>query len=296
MYNNIQRTYVLGDHWLYYKIYSGPKTSDKILTEIVKPLTEKLRAKQIINKWFFIRYNDPRYHLRLRFHSEDKSQIGTIINELHSQLKQFLDQGLIWKVQSDTYMRELKRYGTNTIELAEMLFYYDSKMIVDFLDMIEGEEGEELRWLFALKATDALLDSFQYSNLKKRELLDGLKTGYAQEFGKTKFLGKQINDKYRANRSKIEDFILFKENEKPEYEPIIDILREKEHNISAIANSILKLQQDGQLELDIDDLMASYIHMQMNRIFKSKNRLNEMVCYDFLSRYYHSVIAKQKIS
>ncbi|MCD2258056.1 thiopeptide-type bacteriocin biosynthesis protein [Psychroserpens luteolus] len=292
----IQSKYILGDHWLYYKVYSGPKTSDMILTEIVKPLTQKLIKEKVIDKWFFIRFNDPKYHLRLRFYCIDKKNVGLIINELNEQLKPSIDQGLIWKVQSDTYMRELKRYGSNTMEMSEELFYHDSKMIVDFIDMIEGEEGEELRWLFALKATDALLESFQYSNARKQGLLNDLKIGFALEFGKTKFLGKQLNDKYREDRPKIANFIAFKENDIPDYEPIIGVLREKEHHISTIAARILKLNQDHKLELHIDDLMASYIHMLMNRVFKSKNRLNEMVCYDFLSRYYNSLIARSKVS
>ena len=41
-------------------------------------------------------------------------------------------------------------------------------------------------------------------------------------------------------------------------------------------------------------LMGSYIHMLINRLFKSKQRLHEMVIYDFLFRYYKSEIAKKK--
>ncbi len=36
--------------------------------------------------------------------------------------------------------------------------------------------------------------------------------------------------------------------------------------------------------------------MTMNRIFKSKQRVHEMVIYDFLYRYYSSNIAKMKYS
>ncbi len=294
MINKVQSKYILGDHWVYYKIYSGPKTSDTILTEIVKPLAVKLIDNDVIDKWFFIRYADPEYHLRLRFYCIKKENVGVVINEFHEHFKEYTDQGLIWKVQLDTYLRELTRYGTNTIEFAENLFYHESKMVIKFIDMIEGEEGEELRWLFALKATDSLLESFHYSTLEKKELLNNLKRGFALEFGKTKFLGKQLNDKYREEREKIDDFISFKENEKPEYEPIIEVLREKEHNIKEIVSEILKIKEDNNLELEINDLMASYIHMLMNRIFKSKNRLNEMVCYDFLCRFYNSKIAREK--
>jgi thiopeptide-type bacteriocin biosynthesis protein len=293
MLKKVQSKYILGDHWLYYKIYSGSKTSDTILTDIIKPLSEKLISDKIIDKWFFIRYNDPKHHLRLRFYCIKKENIGIVIHEIFEKLKIYIDQGLIWKVQSDTYLRELSRYGFNTIEFSEELFYYESKMIVDFIDMIEGEDGEELRWLFALKAIDSLLETFQYSMLERRELLHVLKEGFDLEFGKTKFLGKQLSDKYRARREEIENFISFEEKEKPDYDPIIKILNEKSTNIEKIALKILKIKLENNLQLEFNDLMASYIHMLMNRLFKSKNRLHEMVCYDFLFRFYKTKIARE---
>ena len=40
--------------------------------------------------------------------------------------------------------------------------------------------------------------------------------------------------------------------------------------------------------------MSSYIHMEMNRLFANDNRLNEMVVYNYLTRYYKSEIARAK--
>ncbi|MFK7749084.1 MAG: lantibiotic dehydratase C-terminal domain-containing protein, partial [Kordia sp.] len=53
-------------------------------------------------------------------------------------------------------------------------------------------------------------------------------------------------------------------------------------------------KEDETLMMPINDLMGSYMHMLMNRLFKSKNRIHEMVCYDFLYRYYKSMIARKK--
>ncbi|WP_392348660.1 lantibiotic dehydratase C-terminal domain-containing protein [uncultured Polaribacter sp.] len=53
---NAQRTFVIGDKWLYYKIYCGVKTADMLLLEVIKPLTEQLIEEKIIDKWFFIGY------------------------------------------------------------------------------------------------------------------------------------------------------------------------------------------------------------------------------------------------
>ncbi|WP_340065516.1 thiopeptide-type bacteriocin biosynthesis protein [Ascidiimonas aurantiaca] len=289
-----QRNFILGDEWLYYKIYTGPKTSDLVLTEIIKPSAEKLLEENIITQWFFIRYADPKHHIRVRFKYAKPEGVGVIINNLYPYLKQFVEEDLIWKLQIDTYQRELERYGDNTIDLGEELFFYDSKMITDFLSLIEGDEGEELRWLFGLRSIDNLLDSFEYTDDAKLTLLDRLKTGFGNEFGMSRPLKKQLDDKFRKEREQIEHFMVFTREENEEFSPIIDVLDEKTQNTATVAQKILQHQEKETLKVELDSLMGSYIHMLMNRLFKSNNRLHEMVCYDFLYRYYRSMIARKK--
>jgi len=293
MHKNVQRNFILGDSWIYYKIYTGPKTSDTILTEIVKPITEQLIDNKVIDKWFFIRYADPKHHVRVRFHYTKPEHVGIIINSLHTKFKTFVEQDLIWKIQLDTYQREIERYGSNTIDLGETLFYYDSKMIVNFIDLIEGDEGEEIRWLFSIRAIDSLLYSFKYNSEEKRDLLIKLSNGFRSEFDTSKHLGKQLNNKYRNEKDKLYEFMTFTAKDNPDYEVLLDLLKAKEDNIKPIVTKILKHKKESTLELELNDLMSSYIHMLMNRIFKSKNRMHEMVCYDFLCRYYKSKIARK---
>jgi hypothetical protein len=44
----------------------------------------------------------------------------------------------------------------------------------------------------------------------------------------------------------------------------------------------------------IDTLLLSYIHMMMNRLFMAKNRMHELIIYDFIRRYYTSENAKAR--
>ncbi|WP_418502319.1 thiopeptide-type bacteriocin biosynthesis protein [Flagellimonas sp.] len=291
MTKRVTRTFIVGSEWLYYKIYTGHKTSDKVLTEIIKPISIKLIKKGVIEKWFFIRYADPNHHIRVRFLINNPKKINEVISILYGRLNDFIEQDLIWKIEIDTYKRELERYGLQTMELSETLFYHDSNSIVKFLDLIEGSEGEQLRWLFGLRSIDHLLSSFNYSIEEKLELLSHLKTGFGKEFGMTRFLKKQLDDKYRKEREKIESFVTFTRKSHPSYEPILKILNTKGKAIKPLAEQILYLHADRKLQLEINNLMESYTHMLMNRLFKSKNRLNEMVVYDFLYRYYKSAFA-----
>ena len=61
-----------------------------------------------------------------------------------------------------------------------------------------------------------------------------------------------------------------------------------------MANELLAKYKIDSCGLSIDSLLASYIHMMMNRLFKSKNRLHELVLYEFLYRYYKGEQAKEK--
>ncbi len=292
--NKMKRNFIIGDSWLYYKIYSGPKTSDLILMEIINPLTSSLLNESIIDKWFFIRYNDPKYHLRLRLHSEKTDDIGLIIRKINYSVSQYFDQGLIWKIQTDTYSRELERYGNKTMIFAEEIFYFDSELIVNFLPYIEEENGEELRWLLSLRMIDIILSCFDYFLEKKLVLLENLKTGFGNEFGMNRELKKQLDNKFRGERNKIEVFMHTNESTNPTMQTLLNLLNNYKDNISPIAKKILWHHSHQQLEIDLNYLISSFIHMSMNRLFKSKNRMHEMVCYDFLYRYYKSQLARKK--
>jgi thiopeptide-type bacteriocin biosynthesis protein len=290
----VPRTFSLGSEWLYYKIYCGVKTADTILTEVINPLTEQLIKEKLIDSWFFIRYADPELHLRVRFHFTDLKHIGTVIGLFQNSIKEYEQNGLIWKTQTDTYQREIERYGENTMLLGEQIFHYDSKCIVDMLEMIDGDEGEEIRWLFAIRSVHELLSNFNYSFEQKRDLLEDLKTGFAIEFNMNKDLKMQIDKKFRTYRKSIADILDTKNDETSELQPFFELLNKKSISIKPIVNQILELNQNNKLPLSLNDLLASYIHMLLNRLFKNKQRLHEMVIYDFLWRTYRSELAKHK--
>ncbi|MCC8199436.1 MAG: hypothetical protein LIP06_12945 [Tannerellaceae bacterium] len=59
--------------------------------------------------------------------------------------------------------------------------------------------------------------------------------------------------------------------------------------------TILQINEKLKKEnLDIEYLISSYIHMMMNRIFRSRNRVHELIIYDFMDRYYKSKVARSK--
>lgn len=293
--NLVKRTFQPGSEWHYIKIYCGVKTADKVLTEILMPIIENLVEEAIIAKWFFIRYADPDHHIRIRF-----SGVGTFYAEvterLNKALAPYLQNHLIWKIQTDTYTRELERYGAENTENSETLFFYDSMATVQILSLLEGDEGDTLRWQFALKGVDEFLNSFDLSLSEKKELMAIISSNFSKEFNadnsETK---KQLGSKYRDIRSKVDLAMQTELNEEHEFYPIWKIFRGRSENLAGCIAHINQLYESNKLSVHKSDLIASYLHMFLNRFLRSKQRLQEMVIYDMLHQHYKSLLARQSV-
>ncbi len=290
----VQRNFSIGSEWLYYKIYCGIKTADNLLGNVLKPLTEELIRKKLIEKFFFIRYADPQSHIRIRFQLNNLASIGPVIALADKYLHPYQQQGLIHKLQTDTYSRELERYGSNSMELSESLFNIDSQVTLNLLDLTGGEAGEEIRWQFALRSIDELLDNFQLDFTSRLLFLEQLKNSFTKEHGGSKELKLQLDTKFRNVRKKVEDILNRELDAEREILPLIELLNWKTEQVQPLANQILALQKQGNLRLPLEDLLASHIHMMINRIFKARQRTFEMVVYDLLHRYHKSQEGRKK--
>lgn len=290
----VQQDFIIGSEWLYYKLYCGIKTAEKLLIESIKPMVDEWLKYGLIDKFFFIRYSDPDFHLRLRFHTNNREYIGKLVTMINLNLQPYVEQRLVSKVQTDTYKRELARYGTNSMEFSESLFYLDSITTINVLSLFNGEKGDEIRWQFALRSIDELLNCFSYSFSGKIKLLETLKTNFANEHGGGKDLKVLLDTKFRKLRREVE--VILKDNLEQTRSsiPFMNILTWKNEQLKPISEKILQLKNLNELEVPLDDLLSSYLHMMMNRIFKSRQRTCEMVVYDLLFKYYKSIEAREK--
>jgi hypothetical protein len=132
--SKVQRNFEPYSHWVYFKIYTGTKTADKILANELSKAIAKLQKQEIINKWFFIRYADPKKHIRLRFNLASEHSFNELNKTLNYYLSPLVQSSLIWKIQTDTYQRELERYGSDSMELSETVFFINSKNSIELLN------------------------------------------------------------------------------------------------------------------------------------------------------------------
>jgi thiopeptide-type bacteriocin biosynthesis protein len=290
---HLPHNFSLGSEWLYYKIYCGEQSIDKILVEVIAPLVENLQQHEFIDYWFFIRYYDPDCHLRVRFHLPDTKKIGDVISTIYTYITPLKTSGHIWKLQTCTYQRELSRYGTATMVLSEQLFYCDSMNVLGLITAGSDVVNEQNRWIWGIYSIDKMLSLFKYPLASRLALMQGLKESFANEFKVDKNIKLQIDQKYRQHRAKIDEILAMSHESESKHLFATDAVHEL---TSSIAAQIEALAERNHLDVSLDLLLASYIHMHVNRLMQSSHREHELLKYDFLYRHYRSQSAIQQQS
>ncbi|WDF56043.1 lantibiotic dehydratase [Mucilaginibacter sp. KACC 22063] len=299
-FTTVKRTFIPGSEWIYFKIYGGTKSVEKVFIETLCPYIKYLSDEKIIDKWFFIRYTDPHHHIRLRLkvHEKNKLEINRIITGLYELIEEEIENGTIHKIQLDTYVREIERYGADNIESSEDWFHYDSVAISNILNMIEGDIGETYRWLLAARGLDEILNDFGLSIKDKCHFLETLSDAFFKEFNGDKALTVELNEKYRKHSRQLRSFL----------NPDDDMLNEiteataefKQRSASAqdtVSNIISTFDNDLLFNTAGFTALSSYVHMYLNRFFLSRQRQHELVLYTILYKYYLSeqAIKKNKV-
>lgn len=290
----VTRNYTPGSEWMYLKIYCGYALTEELLSTYFSEKIPAWKEQGLMESFFFLRYADPNPHLRLRFlNSKDPAKNDLLLKMIYDDLQPYIAAGQIKKIQTDTYQREIERYGASTMTLSEQVFYADSMAVLGIVNMLEGPEGEEYRWKIAARGLDMLLDDFGFSLPMKKALLGNLQKGFTEEFGGPKLLSKQLNDKYRKYQKNIESFLDEAGDEQNEITDVIDIFRERSSVNRSLAEEIIQRStaESGNANQHWD-LLSSYIHMYLNRLFVAKQRRHELIIYHFLEKYYTSKVAQ----
>ena len=290
---HFNRTFIPGSEWLYFKIYTGTKTADFLLKYVYYPWIRELQDKTIVDQWFFIRYSDPDFHIRIRMHLIDSHNFTDVFQKFHKVSDSMVHQGLVWKIQCDTYEREIERYGIDTIQMAERCFHIDSEAIVDLLIAMKPETIEEqLRWIISLLLIDSVLTSFSFNDQKRKEFFTELSESYKKRFGFTHHeQKKQLDAKFRTHKSIINNCM---EAEETGILPVHfrTIIKKRQFILLDIARQITEIINEKNETRLLNSIISGIIHMTMNRLFRSKANLYELVIYDFMHRYYVSKIAR----
>ncbi|MEV0306553.1 lantibiotic dehydratase [Nonomuraea fuscirosea] len=112
--------------WLYAQLFGHPaRQTDLLTTHLPDLLADWEHGER--DDWWFIRYNTPAPHLRLRFRLHDSDRYGPAARSLAQWARTLHRAGLLRDFRLDTYRPEAGRFGTGTaLAAAEAVFTADS--------------------------------------------------------------------------------------------------------------------------------------------------------------------------
>jgi thiopeptide-type bacteriocin biosynthesis protein len=288
------RSFPPGSEWLYAKLYTGAATADQVLGALVRPVTELALRSGAADGWFFVRYGDPDWHVRLRFHGEPARLWGEVWPALRAAAAPFLDDSRVWRLQLDTYEREVERYGgAQGIVLAEQLFEADSEAALEVVGLYPEDARGDVRWRLALYGMDRLLTDLPLDLDQRREVLWKVRASFAAEFRADVNLRRQLGDRFRRERPTLERLLAPDGgNAADVLAPGRAVLRRRSRRWAPSIAALTGAAAAGQLSQSLTELAASALHMHANRVLRSAQRPQELVLYDFLARLYQSQAAR----
>ncbi|MEP6681793.1 MAG: thiopeptide-type bacteriocin biosynthesis protein, partial [Parafilimonas sp.] len=286
---NVQRKFSPNSEWLYFKIYCGPKTAEKILSNQINAFINNGLRKGLFQKFFFIRFKDDFSHIRIRFYNADVAKQPVLQHQFLNYLQPLINNNSINKISIDTYNRELERYNAVLIEDAETIFFNDSFAVITLLNLFADDE--EMRLYSALSGIDFLLNDFGLDIQSKHKILKTVQQSFFKEFGGLPNLQKQLNAKYRQHQKQI---FLYLDEKSNTDSAIINETREI-FGKRSIQNRFISQSMQTKMRAENPEsfygLIPHLLHMFINRMFINNQRKHELVIYHFMEKYYNSQLS-----
>jgi len=268
----VRNTYSPGEEWLYFEIYCRPTCSNAILMKLEHGFLPDIKKR--LKRWFFIRYNQPAYHIRMRLHLIKTTDIGNITTALSELLAAEIHSGIISDLQLKTYRRETERYGASRMREVEDCFYKDSAFV---MQLIKLESPIDI--LYQLSMT-LLEDSCKAAGLSietQLNFVSRMADNFAKELNSSPEAFKKINQAYK-------DFTIALA------QAPIRLRWPKLQTTVNYFSKVLELCKDEEKPKILSDLF----HMHVNRLFTNDQRMHEWIIYCYLTKRLKMKIGRAK--
>jgi thiopeptide-type bacteriocin biosynthesis protein len=274
--------------WSYYKIYCRPSSVNDVLVN----LYEYIRSISD-SKIFFIRYNDPDHHIRIRVLTNDHVEnnfdtsclaIGKFIDTYSAQLE-------IDRYTKLPYIPEYGRYGFKTVGVAEALFCIDSDLYLEVVRNYNFTNKDML--VIAVICVDILFDviSADTSVENKIKYYSGMSRAFKKEQHFRRSHNSVLRDKFRTVYDMLLLYFEVLYNKKTwvrakvnNYEiSYIDLLFKYKDQVAEKVNSHI-----GDIRSN-DNFLFGVCHMSVNRKFESHQRTHETLVYSILEMFWNRI-------
>ncbi len=253
-----ERHYRPGDAWLYLKLNAPVIFHDELIAGPIRELVNTLRMEHQVHHWFFIRYDSPEPHLRVRFLTEEEAKQEHILCEVLTWGRQLAQDSISFSI--DTYERDVERYGgpqmMNEIERA---FSVNSDALSAVIASSLAREISLDPLIIGVFSLDHFCQSF------------GLDFSARLRFAQRAAEKYELIDAFRAHRELLCEFLA------PwRWSEDVPVMQERKHlaSLLAVQESVLppiarQMQALAQQELlweTPENIIGSLMHMHLNRL------------------------------
>ena len=244
------------ENWLYLKLYGVHSRADDFIAFYLSEYCREKLAKGEIEKYFFIRYADPEQHIRLRLNASEEKLLQ-IYPDMKQWLRTLIEKRVVSRFSIDCYEREIERYGgTELIDLAENLFFFDSIVVEDILKL---KRLKHIQFSDEVIGMVSIIHYMEQFGLNYESQLDFLqqqvnKQDYREDFQKNRSVYMKVcntDNDWQGLRDTDEGMLL------------LNVLNQRNRSIKEYASKI----QDGLEASSELSILDSVIHLHCNRLF-----------------------------
>ncbi|WP_238353917.1 lantibiotic dehydratase [Paenibacillus sp. 23TSA30-6] len=255
------------DDWLFIKLYAKQRREEELIAFEIADFCESLSESYSVQH-FFIRYLDPKPHIRLRFHGNTET-LFEIYPHILKWLKNLRQRDIVTDGVIGSYDRELERYGGPVLmDAAEQIFFTDSKVVECILRMTRMKHLTLDKELIGMISIIKYLDQFGLDFEAQLNFLEGHSNPYKY---RTEF--KDAKDTFMSSCNNDQDWAEVRKTE--EGNTFLNILELRDKVVDHYSQ-LAKKQMDS-LTSPLDHILASIIHLHCNRLFGTNRDLEDKI-------------------
>ena len=266
------------ENYIYIKLYIDPEYADSFLINHITPFVDRIEKNELIDKYFFIRYADPRSHIRLRIRAQDEQKYQMLLLDVQKWANDLYKNNEIERYEFSIYERETERYGgAECIHDIERMFYVDSNLALGLLQY--KKICSEKDYLIFI------------SWIISQTILDIAPASESLPLFEIPSIDKQARQDYRSLKTGILN-LLQMDGESGDYpKELMDIVKDRKMICFVLRELFLSTNLSNTLE----DIIGSIIHMTINRISGNAIWERKVTAYALKSLDSYRFLAKKNI-
>ncbi|NNM43121.1 MAG: lantibiotic dehydratase [Chlamydiae bacterium] len=254
-----------GSEWLYAKCYLAKDGESRFICENLSGFADFFMNQGTIHEWFFVRYSDPKSHVRIRFRGEKDKIIQQLLPAFHDWMSALMQKGQIRDFVLTGYEREVERYGGELlIDYAETYFSHDALATIPLLNtMLKKKTNLPEEVVAALNCIDILkgcklnieeqLSFFTSLNLPKDEL---------KGFREWKDPLLKLTEAILEERGDLFSETLF----------LLEAFEKRQKGLFSFVTKMEELKEQKRLSIPAESIYGSILHMHCNRFLGTESK------------------------